>query len=327
MVVYAGIDEAGYGPLLGPLAVARAVFALHAPSEAGAVELPCLWTLLERGVCRRVAEAGQRVAVNDSKVLYTPALGLKHLERGTLALLALLHPPPTSLAQLLQSLALDEASRLPVQPWYQAEGGGPELPVAVEAEAVEAGRALAAAAAAERGVTLAGLSAAVVFEDRFNRLVAQSGSKGACSWKFVAAHLRALWDRYGREELRVAVDRQGGRRLYGELLERAFPEARVERAAEGPRLSVYRVAGEGRAMEVRVQVDGEAAHLPVALASMTAKYLRELFMIRFQGFWKLRAPAVRPTFGYFGDGRRFLRELSPTLARLGIPPESLARRC
>ena len=45
--------------------------------------------------------------------------------------------------------------------------------------------------------------------------------------------------------------------------------------------------------------------LPTALASMTAKYLRELSMRAFNEFWCARVPGLRPTAGYPGDAPRF----------------------
>jgi hypothetical protein len=58
---------------------------------------------------------------------------------------------------------------------------------------------------------------------------------------------------------------------------------------------------------------------------MTAKYVRELLMMRFQRYWREMAPQVRPTFGYFGDGRRFLDEIEPILERLQIDRATLIR--
>ncbi len=67
MLVYAGIDEAGYGPMFGPLCVAGATFILkdHDPA-AGA---PNMWRLLNRAVCRSPRDKRNRIAINDSKKL------------------------------------------------------------------------------------------------------------------------------------------------------------------------------------------------------------------------------------------------------------------
>ena len=46
VLIYAGIDEAGYGPMLGPLCVASSVFVLDEHDPAGGP--PDLWRLLRR---------------------------------------------------------------------------------------------------------------------------------------------------------------------------------------------------------------------------------------------------------------------------------------
>jgi hypothetical protein len=58
---------------------------------------------------------------------------------------------------------------------------------------------------------------------------------------------------------------------------------------------------------------------------MASKYLRELLMTRFRSFWLARAPEVKPTAGYFQDGRRFLRDIGPFRSRLNIDPEAFVR--
>ena len=57
------------------------------------------------------------------------------------------------------------------------------------------------------------------------------------------------------------------------------------------------------------EVDAEAAHFPVALASMAAKLVRELRMARFNRYWGARASELKPTAGYRADAERWLADL------------------
>jgi ribonuclease HII len=59
-------------------------------------------------------------------------------------------------------------------------------------------------------------------------------------------------------------------------------------------------------------------HVPVALASMAAKYVRELAMRLFNDFWKEHVPGLRATQGYPADARRFQEETAAARARLGM---------
>lgn len=324
-MIYAGIDEAGYGPIFGPLVIARTVFVLDGCDPA--LPPPSLWKRLQGAVCRAPGDERDRIAVGDSKALYTPAVGVKNLERGVLPFLAPLGTPPGTLGQLLDLLALDELSRSADHPCYLDPLGGPVLPAHLPPERLSESADRLARTFCRVGVHLAEARAAVVFEDRFNRLVRECGNKARCAWLFVAAHLREIWTTYGERNPFVVIDRQGGRVYYLELLSELFPGARLCVREETPAISRYEISEGERTMRIVVQVESERRHLPAALASMTAKYLRELLMMRFQGYWSLRAPEVRPTFGYHRDGRRFLGDIEHLLPSLQLDRNLLVRCC
>ena len=78
MLVYAGIDEAGYGPRLGPLCVALAAFPL---GEADAASPPPdLWRQLRAAVCRRGRDRKHRIAIDDIPA-HPGFVGARHMIR------------------------------------------------------------------------------------------------------------------------------------------------------------------------------------------------------------------------------------------------------
>src|SRR5437879_3788489 len=77
-----GIDEAGYGPNLGPLVMTAAPIAIpdgQKPTD--------LWQELSKVVRRHTDEDDGRLLVADSKQVYSPARGLVSLEKSVLAAL------------------------------------------------------------------------------------------------------------------------------------------------------------------------------------------------------------------------------------------------
>jgi hypothetical protein len=64
-------------------------------------------------------------------------------------------------------------------------------------------------------------------------------------------------------------------------------------------------------------MNGES-FMPTALASMTAKYLRELSMQAFNEFWCAHVSDLRPTAGYYRDAWRFKKDIAVKQRELGI---------
>lgn len=314
-VLCAGIDEAGYGPRLGPLCVAASAFEIAHPvgPEDSLTDLtatsPDVWSLLSPGVGRdpRAARDG-RVVVADSKLLMGKKdRSLALLERGVLSFARaadLPHATDDDLAAALGASGLGGA-------WY----AGPPQPLPCDEDP---GRlrlmAMAVAQACETArVTPVLLRCEALDESRFNDCCAREGVKSRVSFALVARHLARVWERLGPELPGfVAIDRQGGRTHYLRELAAALPGAGVSIVEESDERSVYNALGPGgRRMRVEFRVEAESAHFAVALASMTAKYVRELAMARFNRYWCARAPELKPTAGYALDATRWLRDVAP----------------
>ena len=344
MVLYAGIDEAGYGPLLGPLVIARA--ALHVPAAvigrdpSGLPQVP-LWDRLRDAICRSLTErrADGRLPLADSKKLHSQKRGVKHLELGCLAWLACAEQRVPTLEHWLDALGTTCHHDLTRTPWYAPPPVGdldwPTLPLASTSEELALAAGPLGRAMQREGLTLPpgeALRAAVLLEDRFNRTIDgfASGGKAALAFTFVTSHLLRLWRGLSPEEQAlVVVDRQGGRHRYRTPLAQALGDTvQVNILHESEDASGYEVLplrDEGRRMELWFLTGAEQQHLPVAVASMAAKYTREAMMHRLNHHFGTRIPGLKPTAGYATDGRRWLRDVAPHLPSLGLTPEQLCR--
>ncbi len=323
-VVLAGIDEAGLGPLLGSLAIGYAL--LSAPAAE-----PEPWKRL-RGSVARSPRAKARLVVADSKLVFTRnEKGERRLETTVLSFLA----QKAFLAQK-NGLALERdperflfGALAPAPAWralpWRAEL--PRLPCFVEPDALELSSALLARALARAELELVDAGVRLVPASELNASFAETHNKAASVWVKVLEVLRHVWAQRGLGPLRATVDMLGGRRRYGSLLGRAFPEARVELVGESAGRSAYALAAQDGSgvMELEFLVQGDRKVFATALASCCAKYARELEMHAFNAYFARFQPELAPTAGYRSDGARWLAEAEVALLKSGLTRELLVR--
>ncbi len=330
MTYLIGIDEAGYGPRLGPLVVTASVW--HVAARAEDLDLyarlaPHVTKAPSRpgGPGGRNAsrpETGTPLHLADSKQVYRSGDGLQALELGVLAALRCLAPLPGSRGELLRRLDPSIVGPCEAQPWLV--GCDVPLPRSACRAHIDQGADRLSAALEAAGVRLCALGSRIVFPAEFNRLVARWDSKAAAltllTLQLAAAALSPLPD----ATVRVVCDKHGGRNSYAPLLMVHFPEALIETRLESSPRSQYACRRAGQVVEIHFAARGES-HLEVALASMVSKYARELVMEAFNDYWQQQVPGLRSTAGYPQDAERFRRDIAQRCGQLGLD-ESLIWR-
>lgn len=317
MPLVVGIDEAGYGPTLGPLVVASTLWQVQPDHTRDD-----FWRLLDGAVCRTPRRGQWRLRVDDSKAAYDRKKGLHTLERTVLAFAHSAALRATTLGELLGEVCADPPPA-DAAPWYVHLDQ--PLPLDAETTPVEsvAGKLHTCMDAA--GVRCIGLTAEIVTEPHFNRRVAKTHSKAAVLIEQVLRLITRASDAARNQTLIIRCDRLGGRTNYRAHLQAAFPERALTILSSDDDASRYCLAAGDGDWFIEFATKADSLHLPVALASMLAKYLREALMGRFNEYWRGWMPELRPTAGYYVDAQRFLGDIAPVIAQSGLRQDQFVR--
>lgn len=318
-VVIAGIDEAGYGPILGPLVTSAVV--LSAPAALADADL---WHVLGDSVCRRPKARDPRFAIADSKVLSSRPDGLALLELAALCIVGAMQTSPIDFRAYRESTADQTPDSLDHYPWF-CDYNDP-LPVAVSADRLAVTRNGFAHDLNAADIRVEAVYALVLNTAEYNRRVQATDNKATVLFgqtlRLLAAVGRCAADRAAV----IHVDRQGGRSHYRAALMTGLGLADLQIRHESDGLSAYEYAAGGRRRRIEFRQSGETHCLATAAASIISKYTRELFMRGLNRYWAARCAGLKPTAGYYQDGHRFLRDIAPALARCDFERHILVRQ-
>lgn len=317
MAILIGIDEAGYGPILGPLAVSSAAFMI--PDQLLREDL---WHLLGSAVSKQKKSLRGRILITDSKKAYNRKAGLGHLERTSLAMLKVLGFSPANLAELLSLLTPDTVSRLRKYPWYKTiedtkiDSDKSDIRIAANAFI---------AASQSKGVSLVGINSELLDVGKYNDMVGKVNNKSSVLFTAVCRHIDWAFKHFGNQNLQIVVDRQGGRSHYLQALTRMFPNAQGSILRESENDCSYEITDQNGKMRVHFVVKADDKFLPVSLASIVSKYIRELLVGRINDYFLEIDQTLKPTAGYWTDGCRFLSDIDKILENNNIDKNLLIR--
>ena len=317
MSVLVGIDEAGFGPILGPLVVSSSTF--RVPRERLKEDL---WQQLHRSLGSRRRHLAGRLLVCDSKKAYTRSSGLRHLERTVRACLLSLDRRPETLAELLCLLSPSCVERLADYPWYADIRDRRLSEIATDLQ-------IAASVFQDdmkaHDIRLLALAGDCIDVAHYNRMVDSVRNKASVLFTSTAGLIKQAFDQYGRDDLQIVVDRQGGRTRYRDVLQRMFPGTELRILLEDSTNSSYELTAPNKAMRIHFRVAADQTQLPVALASMVSKYVRELMIGCLNDYFRTFSTDLQPTAGYWTDGLRFIKDIQAHLTELNVDQARLVR--
>jgi ribonuclease HII len=317
MAVIVGIDEAGFGPILGPLVVSASVFSL--PQQLLNKDF---WQVLRKSVGGRPRHLAGRVLIADSKKAFSKSLGIKHLQRTVLACLKCLGKEPVTLTELLSLVSADCLQRLSGYPWYKDAGA---QQISVNKTDVAIAASVLQDDLVSNKLKLLELKSCCLDVAYYNKMVSAVRNKASVLFTATCALINSAFDSFAADGLHIIIDRQGGRVRYRRPLQRMFPDMQLKILKETPAASSYELLRDGKQMRLHFAVGADDRFLPVALASMLSKYLRQLLIENINRYFTGFGAELKPTAGYWKDGLRFIEDLKQNIPHVAYDSNQLIR--
>jgi ribonuclease HII len=320
-----GIDEAGYGPNMGPLVVSATAW--RSPRELDVCELGQM--LAPEFQAKPLRKDSKHVPVGDSKLINHGRTGHASLLSGAQFLLGTIAKSrrPQSLDEVLAWISPEDCERLRQVPWY-GEGCPPRDCSDIARQLESSSFQGAEMKMAQLGLEMLDARARVIDEPEFNRLVDRIGNKSSLLSELSLNLARTIIDRNVAvdEPIFVYCDKHGGRNRYQSFLMASFDQEWFAVHAEGQHRSEYQANWAGSPMTIQFQVEGDSI-FPSAASSILCKWIREEHMLKLNAFWQAKSDGFfAPTAGYYVDAIRFSKDIESVSQKLNLSRESWWRK-
>ncbi len=326
------VDEAGYGPKLGPLVVAATAWQRSGDSPHDEISIDQCQPNPFVALATPVRVGDGIIRVDDSKQIFKGG-SLAMLERIVAVALHACGRTDATLLERLRTLLPRDFETIRHVRWLQTIGvdnSGPTAFSSVEETGAAVRQWL------QSPWRLRDCQARMIDAASFNRYCAggsgqnprgnKSDLLGETSVMLAASLLDATLGGTSQEPVQIFFDRHGGRRYYAGVIQQFFEGENVQIVSESPTQSVYAIVRRGVPVRMHFTVKGDR-FAPVALSSLHAKYLREVAMVALNDYFRraLNNEDFRPTAGYPVDADRFIEMVRPIMIKHGITDAELIR--
>ena len=177
----------------------------------------------------------------------------------------------------------------------------------------------------KNGMGLIGLRSVCMDAGYFNEMIGKIRNKSSVVFQIVCKLVNEIIHSTQHRNYNFKIDRQGGRMRYAQPLMTMFGGMELKVLEENDNVSSYELSTSYKTLKLEFAVGADDIYLPTSLASMASKYLREQLMASLNGYFLEKCNLLKPTAGYWTDGKRFLNDLKTIAPQIQYDPRQLIR--
>lgn len=273
---YSGFDEAGLGPLLGPLSIVRC--SLFADENCDLKQL----------------FHDANIGVGDSKKIYSSGK-IQKLEQLALGAMEFFSGYSMHTAADVFALLHEDPALRDEIPWMF---GAEKLTLPLHPQEIVSWQL--------NGVQAAGMDGCLLHPRHINQAYAQDINKSELETR----HIMDMASRLPQADSHsISIDRLGGRIYYAPVLSALADNQQVNIIEEEKRRCAYSYQRQHAPINCEFLVKGEDKNPLIAAASCIAKYSRELHIILLNNYWSGQMPWLKKTAGYPQDAKRWIYQI------------------